>query len=111
MNHLAAMPDLALLLFAPWFLVLSVLYWLYPRQPRNARRRLFDAVALLLALAAFVATLHWAHGYADRQYGRLWPQILATSAGYGVYLLVLAVAVFVRRALFTSAPTGRRGAP
>jgi hypothetical protein len=47
---------------------------------------------------AFVATLRWAHGYADRQYGALWPQILATSAGYGVYLLALTIAVFVRRA-------------
>ena len=42
MNQLSAMPDLALILFAPWFLILSVLYWMYPRQPRNARRRLFD---------------------------------------------------------------------
>ena len=100
MNQLSAMPDLALILFAPWVLILSVLFWLYPRQPRNAKRRLFDALALLLALVAFVATLRWSHGYADRQYGEMWPQILATSAGYGVYLLVLTVAVFVRRALF-----------
>ena len=100
MNQLSAMPDLALILFAPWYLILSVLFWLYPRQPRNAKRRLFDALALLLALVAFVATLRWSHGYADRQYGEMWPQILATSAGYGVYLLVLTVAVFVRRALF-----------
>jgi hypothetical protein len=28
----------------------------------------------------------------------MWPQILATSAGYGVFLLVLVVAIFVRRA-------------
>ena len=66
MNQLSAMPDLALILFAPWFLILSVLFWLYPRQPRNAKRRLFDALALLLALVAFVATLRWSHGYADR---------------------------------------------
>ena len=94
------MPDLALILFAPWFLILSVLFWLYSRQPRNARRRLFDVGALAIALLAFVATLHWAHGYADRGHGAMWPQILATSAGYGVYLLVLTVAVFVRRGLF-----------
>ena len=98
MNKLSAMPDLALILFAPWFLILSVLFWLYPRQPRNAKRRLFDSAALLLALLAFVATLRWSHAYADRQHGAMWPQILATSVGYGVYLLVLTVAVFVRRA-------------
>ena len=46
MSDVAGMPTLALVLFAPWFLILSVLYWLYPRQPRNARRRGFDALAL-----------------------------------------------------------------
>jgi hypothetical protein len=96
--NLSGMPDLALLLFAPWFLILAVLYWVYPRQPRHARRRAFDIVALLVAIAAFIATLHWTHGYADRRYGAMWPQILATSAGYGVFLLVLVVAIFVRRA-------------
>ena len=95
---LALQPNLALLLFAPWFLILAVLYWLYPRQPRDAARRLFDATALAIALVAFVLTLHWAHGYADRRYGAMWPQILATSAGYGVFLLVLVVAIFARRA-------------
>ena len=49
MNNLAALPVLALVLFAPWFLILSALYWLYPRQPRTAARRRFVAVALLLA--------------------------------------------------------------
>jgi purine-cytosine permease-like protein len=92
------MPDLAVFLFAPWFLILVVLYWVYPRQPRHARRRAFDVAALLVAIAAFVVTLHWAHGYADRRSGTMCPQILATSAGYGVFLLVLVVAVFVRRA-------------
>ena len=98
MNNLAAAPDLALVLFAPWFLILAVLYWLYPRQPRDGARRRFDGVALLVAVVAFVATLHWAHGHASRAHGTMWPQILATSAGYGVFLLVLTVAVFVRRA-------------
>ena len=102
MNQLSAMPDLALVLFAPWFLILSVLFWVYPRQPRNAKRRLFDIAALLLSLLAFVATLRWAHGYADPRHGGMWPQILATSAGYGVYLLALTIAVFIRRAVFQS---------
>jgi len=95
---LALQPNLALLLFAPWFLILAVLYWVYPRQPRDAARRLFDVGALAIALIAFVAALHWAHGYADRRYGEMWPQVLATSVGYGVFLLVLVVAIFVRRA-------------
>jgi hypothetical protein len=94
---LSGMPDLALLLFAPWFVILCVLYWLYPRQPRHARRRWFDASALVIAFAAFIASLHWAHAYADRSYGALWPQILATALGYGVFLGVLTLAFFVRR--------------
>ena len=98
MNNLAAAPDLALILFAPWFLILAVLYWVYPRQPRDAARRLFDIVALLVMVIAFVTTLHWAHAHATRAHGTMWPQILATSVGYGVFLLMLTVAVFVRRA-------------
>jgi len=94
---LALQPNLALLLFAPWFLILAVLYWVYPRQPRDAARRLFDAAALALALIAFVLTLHWAHAYADKSYGGMWPQILATSLGYGVFLGMLTLAFFVRR--------------
>ena len=69
MNQLSAMPDLALILFAPWFLILSVLFWVYPRQPRNAKRHLFDIAALLVSLLAFIATLRWALGYADREFG------------------------------------------
>jgi hypothetical protein len=101
-NDIAGMPTLALVLFAPWFLILSALYWLYPRQPRHARRRGFDALALLLAFAACLLSLHWSFGLADRSYGHLWPQILATSVGYGVFLGVLVVAFFLRRKLFAS---------
>ena len=93
----AMQPNLALLLVAPWFLILAVLYWLYPRQPRDAARRLFDVAALAIAVGAFVLTLHWAHAYADRHYGAMWPQIFATSVGYGVFLLVLVVAIYMRR--------------
>ena len=104
--NLSGQPDLALILFAPWFLILAALYWLYPRQPRNARRRLFDTGALLVALLAFVASLHWAHAYAGRQYGKMWPQILATSVGYGVFLAVLVIAIVVRRHWLRRAPPG-----
>jgi hypothetical protein len=96
--HLADAPDLALFLFLPWFLILSALYWLYPREPRDAARRCFDVLALLAATVAFIVSLHWAHAHASRARGMLWPQVLATSVGYGVFLLVLGVAVLVRRA-------------
>ena len=95
--NLSASPILALVLFAPWFLILSVLYWRYPRQSRTSVRRKFDGVALLLAYAGCVTALYWSLGYADRSYGALWPQILATSVGYGVFLAVLVTAWYGRR--------------
>lgn len=97
--------NLGLLLFLPWFLILGVLFWLFPRQPRHALRRLFDAASLVLATVAFVLALHWSQGFADPAQGRMWGQILATSIGYGVFLGVLAIAVLIRRTLW-----GRRQA-
>jgi len=96
--------NLALILFLPWFAILAALFWFYPRQPRDRARRAFDVAALAIALAAFLAANHWALGYADRAYGRLWPQVLATSVAYGVFLLVLAVAFFARRAWLCRRP-------
>jgi len=101
-NDVAGMPTLALILFAPWFLILSALYWMYPRQPRNAARRAFDGLSLLLAFVGCLLGLHWSFGSADRSHGHLWPQILATSVGYGVFLAVLAAAFFLRRNLFAA---------
>lgn len=89
--------NLALILFLPWLLILGALYWLYPRQPRGGRRRLYDVAALVSSLAAFVLTMQWAHGYADPRWGGMWKQILATSVAYGAFLLVLAVAFGLRR--------------
>ena len=95
--NVAGIPALALVLFAPWFLVLSVLYWLYPRQPRGGARTRFDAVALLLAFAACLLSLYASFAWADRAHGALWPQILATSVGYGVFLAVLGGAYWLRQ--------------
>ena len=95
--NLAGLPMLALTVFAPWFLILSALFWLFPRQPRGAARLRFDIAAILVSLLAFVASLHWSFGYADRSHGHLWPQVLATSVGYAVFLAVLGVAVWLRR--------------
>jgi hypothetical protein len=95
--NVAGIPALALILFAPWFLILAVLYWLYPRQPRSATRFCFDVFALLLAFAGCLGSLYWSFGWADRSHGQLWPQILATSVGYGVFLAVLTTAFFLRR--------------
>ena len=96
MNPLVEL-NLALILFLPWFVVLGVLYWLFPRQPRHRARTVFDAVALLVSVAAFMASMYWSHANADPVYGAMWRQVLATALGYGVFLGVLALAFFIRR--------------
>jgi peptidoglycan biosynthesis protein MviN/MurJ (putative lipid II flippase) len=96
MNPLVEL-NLAAILFAPWFAILGVLYWLYPRQPRTTARRWFDLGALVLAALAFFVALHWAQGWADRGYGRMWQQVVGTSVSYAAFLAVLTVAFSWRR--------------
>jgi len=92
------MPDLALILFAPWFVLLGALFWLFPRQPRNARRKAFDVIALLVAAALSFAgmRLGYALGAADLASGAIWKQVLATLVAYGAFLFSLTVAVPLR---------------
>ncbi|MGO4774086.1 hypothetical protein AB4084_00880, partial [Lysobacter sp. 2RAB21] len=71
-------------------------FWLYPRKPRTPARQLFDAVSLAVSVCAFVLAVHWAHMNAGHGHGAMWPQILATSMGYGVFLAVLALAFVLR---------------
>lgn len=88
--------NLALILFAPWFAILSVLFWRYPRRPRGPARTVFDSLALAAATAAAFAGMHWGVRNADASHGAMWPQILATSVAYGLYLAVMAAALLVR---------------
>jgi len=88
--------NLTLILFLPWFLILAVLFWLFPRRPRPALRVLFDLGALALAVAAFLYSVHWSMHSADPGYGKLWPQILATAVSYAVFLAVLGAAFALR---------------
>lgn len=92
--------NLTLILFLPWFAILGTLFWLFPRRPRGAARRLYDIAALALSVAAFLYSVHWSMANADTQYGRLWPQILATALGYGVFLAALGIVAGVRQVLF-----------
>jgi hypothetical protein len=89
--------NLALILFLPWFLILGVLFWMYPRQPRHAARRGFDVAALLLAAVGFALSVQWAYASADPSYGRMWKQVFATSVGYGVFLALMLLAFLLRR--------------
>lgn len=95
MNPLVEL-NLTLILFLPWFAILGALYWLFPRQPRDAARMLYDVAALLLSVGAFLWSVHWSVANADTMHGKLWPQILATALGYGVFLSVLGLAFLLR---------------
>jgi len=90
------MPYLALILFAPWFLILGALYWIYPRQPRNSARTMFDAAALLLAGGGSFYGMNWAYETANRQVGMEWKQIFATLVAYGIFLGVMTLALVLR---------------
>jgi hypothetical protein len=95
--------NLALILFLPWYSILALAYWCYPRQPRTAHRRLFDVAALATAFAATTLGLHWGHASAGPGHGEMWRQVLGTSVSYGIFLALLAAAFLVRRRVF--APT------
>ena len=92
--------NLTLILFLPWFLILSALFWIWPRQPRGIARRLYDLAAILVSLGLFVASLYWLQDLADPAHGRMWRHILATAAGYGVFLAAMLVAFVLRMLLF-----------
>ena len=95
MNPLVEL-NLALILFLPWFTILAVLFWVYPRRPRGLARTLFDSPSLLLALVAAAIGMYWSMANADPTFGHMWQQVLATSVSYGLFLLVVTVALVVR---------------
>jgi hypothetical protein len=94
----SAMAWLSLLLFLPWFLLLGSLYWLFPRQPRSARRRLFDGTILVLAFALSIVSMLWGYriGVVQPGAGPIWPQVLAVLYAYGAFLAVLVLALLLR---------------
>jgi hypothetical protein len=103
---------LALLLLAPWLLILAWAYFSYPKSlPRTAMRRMFDWVALLLAAAA--AALCALYGFESalpprvdafgRASGAIWQQVLPALLGYGACVAVLAVAMALRHLLWRRA--------
>lgn len=103
MNPLVEL-NLTLILFLPWFAILGGLYLAFPRKPRSAARLAYDLATLALSVAAFLWSVHWSVANADAQYGRLWPQVLATALGYGVFLAALAIAFAARHLLFRPGP-------
>jgi hypothetical protein len=90
------MQDLAFILFLPWYAILGVLFWAYPRQPRGRVRFWFDTIALLMAALAGFAGGRWAYAHADLSVGSMWQQIFASLVSYGLFVLVLLVAMPLR---------------
>jgi len=99
------MRYLAILLLAPWLLILGWAYWAYPKNlPRTASRRWFDALALLLAAAlsmwladnAFNAVTVQPVGDFGPPSGAIWKQVVPALYGYGAFVAVLAVAMLLR---------------
>lgn len=88
--------NLALILFIPWFSILAVLFWYFPRQPRTGVRQAFDTISLAIATAAAFAGMHWSMQNADPSHGAMWKQVLATSVAYGLFLGVMTVALWAR---------------
>jgi hypothetical protein len=89
--------SLSLILFLPWFLILGVLFWLFPRHPQAGSARIaFNAVTLLLALVLSVAAMRWGFINATLDSGPIWRQVLATLLAYGAYLFVLGIALPLR---------------
>lgn len=104
------MRFLALLLLAPWLLILGWAYANYPKSlPRTTGRRLFDALVLF---AAFVTTVYAARfGFeavrlpeldvaGQRASGAIWQQVLPALCGYGAFTSTLAVALLLRHGLW-----------
>src|SRR5690348_4765475 len=102
---------LALLLLAPWLLILGWAYFTYPKNlPRTAARRLFDWAVLLLAVIAaascamrgFDAAPPPAIDQFGRSSGAIWQQVLPVLLGYGACVAVLLVALLLRQAVWRS---------
>jgi len=104
------MRYLALLLLAPWLLILGWAYASYPKSlPRTPARRLFDTLALLTAFGAaagagllgYDAVLLPALDEAGRRAsGAIWQQVLPALCGYGAFAGVLVIALWLRHGLW-----------
>lgn len=105
------MRYLAILLLAPWLLILGWAYWAYPKTlPRPWTRRLFDGLALLcaaafglwLALSGYdVVQTHPAGGFGPAS-GAVWKQVLPALRAYGGFLAALALAMILRHRVWRS---------
>lgn len=90
------MPYLAMILFSPWFVILGVLFAVYPRSPRTWTRNAFDLATLGLAGVGSFIGMRWAYLTASVTVGTMWKQIFPTLVAYGIFLGVMAIALLAR---------------
>jgi putative copper export protein len=102
------MRYLAILLLTPWLLILCSGYWAYPKSlPRVAARRIFDVVAMLLAMIAAAQCAVIAFDQVElptvdgfgRASGAIWQQVLPALYGYAAFTVVLLLAMLLRHVL------------
>ena len=91
--------GLAFILFLPTFAILGVLYWVYPRQPRNRVRTIADVLVLIGAAAISIWAMRWGFAAVAGSAGHMWQQIMATLVAYGVFLASMLIATLVRARL------------
>ncbi|BBD79354.1 hypothetical protein [Aerosticca soli] len=103
------MRYLAVLLLAPWLLILGWLYWAFPRElARTAGRRAFDLGVLLAATVATFGSVVYGFDHAPlpasgpygRGSGAIWQQVLPALYGYGACVVVLLLGAIVRGGLW-----------
>jgi hypothetical protein len=106
------MRYLAVLLLAPWLLVLGWAYFSYPKSlPRTLARRAFDVLALVVAATAAVKCAMVGYdtarlpeaGTFGHTSGAIWQQVLPALIGYGVCVGVLALALLLRHLIWRRA--------
>ncbi|GGA02302.1 hypothetical protein [Dyella caseinilytica] len=107
------MRYLSLLLLGPWLLVLAWAFWAWSRSFHVTwQRRLYDAMAITLALIAAAGFALSAYddvaiqqvGNFGRESGGIWKQVMPALYGYGAFAAILTTAVMVRRMLWRTRP-------
>jgi len=97
------MGGLALLLLAPWLVILAWAYWAFPKSlPRTRGRRRFDAAVLLLASLIAIGLAHY--GYTSTVHLKhqgsigVWQMTAPVLYAYGGFSLVLFLGLWLRHA-------------
>ena len=73
------------------------------------------SVGVVVATVAAAAGMYWSFYNADPHAGAIWKQVLASSVSYGMFLLVMTIAILMRWKLLRTAlappPAPREATP